>query len=294
MKRTGLGLLLSIIFICIFCSGSQAIVLDFYDNVACPPGFYGLAYYNFYDAPKLKDDSGENVKTATGDDFDMTMHVLSLRPVVYWKGLNTLWAFNAVIPFGQMEARNLTTGEKERSTGMGDVLIGPAVFLFQHEKSMTFLSFWEFVSVPTGDYSRTRAIEGGPNLGYKYWYLQHQLAFATSFAEKSKVSYDMNVNYFQKFSTSDLKPGDSMEFEGILGYGITDSIRVGAYARYWFDLQGSTNYDVDADKVKIFGAGPSIAYSKEKWGLNLRYIYDFEAENTTKGSQVWLRFNYSF
>lgn len=294
MRRIGFCLLLSLVLVGIMCGSSRAIVLDFYDNVAAPPGFYGLAYYNFYDAPKLKDDSGRTVKTATGDDISMTMNVVSLRPVVYLKGLDTLWAFNAVIPFGKMEQRNLSTGATETSSGLGDILIGPAVFLFQHEKTGTFLSFWEFVSVPTGDYSRIRAIEGGPNLGYKYWYLQHQLAFATSFVEKSKWSYDMNVSYFQKFNTTDLKPGDSMEFEGILGYGITDAFRVGAYARYWFDLKGSTSYDVDSDKVKIFSAGPSIAYAKEKWGLNLRYVYDFDVKNSVQGSQVWLRFNYSF
>lgn len=293
MKRIGLCFL-SLIFVCVMCAPSKAIVLDFYDNVAAPPGFYGLVYYNFYDAPKLKDDSSRTVKTATGDDLSMTLNVASLRPVVYFKGFDMLWALNAVIPFGKIEAKNFTTGDTEESSGLGDILVGPAVFLFRHEKSGTFLSFWEFVSIPTGDYSRIRAIEGGPNLGYKYWYLQHQLAFATSFAEKSKWSYDMNISYFQKLSTADIKPGDSMEIEGILGYGITDAIRVGAYARYWFDLQDSTSFDVDSDKVKIFSAGPGIAYMKEKWGVNLRYVYDFDVKNSPQGSQVWLRFNYSF
>jgi hypothetical protein len=294
MKRNGLLVVISLFLVGAFFTPSNAIVLDFQDNVACPPGFYGLAYYNYVDQPKLKDNSGNTVKTATGDDLDLTVHVGSLRPVYYWKGLGTLFAANVIVPFGEASARNFATGRRQSSSGLGDILFGPAVFLYTHEKTGTALSFWEFASAPTGDYSKRRAEEGGPNLGLNYWYLQHQLAFSTVFYDKSPWSFDMNINYYQKFNASQVKPGDSFEPEAIVGYGLTDALRVGVYARYFFDLQKSEYFGAETDKAKIFSAGPSIAYSTPKWGVNFRYIHDFEAKNAPKGSQIWLRANYVF
>jgi hypothetical protein len=270
-------------------------VLDFLDNVLAPPGFYTVGYYNFYTAPDLKDDDGHNLKTASGKDLDLTLHQFILRPVYYGKTGCALWALNAIIPIGQIEARNYTTGRSESSGGIGDIAFGPAIFLFQHEKSGTALSFWEFVSAPTGSFKKSRAREYGTNYGLGYWYLQHQLAFATSFFEKSPLSYDMNVNYYMKLNGNDQKPADSMEVEGILGYGITPALRVGVYGTYYWDLKkGEDVNGFDILKKKAFSAGPSIAYGTEKWGLNLRWVRDFDVKNGPKGDYIFLKASYAF
>lgn len=282
-------------FVLLFSVQARAIVLDFLDNVACPPGLYGLAYYSYYTAPDLKDDGGHNLKTASGKDLDLTLHQLALRPVYYGKAGSALWAANAIVPVGRLEARNFTTERKQSSSGIGDIMFGPAIFLFQEEKSMTALSFWEFVSAPTGPFSKGRARQYGTNYGLGYWYLQHQLAFATSFYDKSPISYDMNISYYQKFDGNHQEPADSMEVEGILGYGITPAIRVGVYGVYYWDLKkGEDINGYDILKKKAFSAGPSIAYGTEKWGLNFRWVKDFDVENTTKGDYLFLRFSYAF
>ncbi len=294
MVRRLLLVLLAVSCMAVYAVPAKAIVLDFYDNVAAPPGFYGLAYYNYYDMPKMRDNSGGNVQTSRGDNLNLSVQTMALRPVYFWNGLGTTWAINAIIPFGSATGNNLTTGAKQTSSGLGDVLISPAVFLFQHEKTGTYLSFWEFVSAPTGAFSKTRAAQGGPNLGLGYWYFEQELAFATSFYEKSPFSFDMNINYFLKASTSDMSPGDSLEIEGIFGYGLTNMFRVGAYGAYYGDVQKSKMFGQTWDKAEYWRAGPSFSYGTEKWGFNFRYVYDFSAENAPQGSQAWLRFNYAF
>jgi hypothetical protein len=195
-----------------------------------------------------------------------------------------------------VRARN-SSGEKESSRGLGDVVIFPGVFLYENNDSGTFLSFWENISLPTGSWSEGRALRGGPNLGTHYWFLQHQLAFAQLFS-KGKYSVDMNLNYYQRFEepTLNARYGDSFEIEGIMGYGITDKLRAGVYADYWTDIKdtkidGTRN---EESKRKFFSVGPSLTYGTEKWAIHFRFVPDVMSENGPKGVQTWLRFSYVF
>jgi hypothetical protein len=83
--------------------------------------------------------------------------------------------------------------------------------------------------------------------------------------------------------------------EAILGYGITPAARVGICGNYYWDMKrGEDINGYDVLRKKAFSAGPSIAYSTEKWGLNFRWVKDFDVENTTKGDYIFLRFSYAF
>ena len=269
----------------------EAIQLDFQDNIASPPGFYGYLYYNNYTAGRLTDHSGKKVS-----DVDLSYNVGILKPTYYFKLWDRTFAVNASIPFGTVSLRN-GLGDKERSSGVGDISLSPGIFLYESNQTGTFLSFWEVVSMATGNWSEAHALRGGPNLGLHYWYLQHQLSVA-QLLWKGKVSYDMNISYFQRFKEPklDIRVGDSFEVEGILGYGITDKLRVGAYADFWTDVR-DTKVDgtkVDDRKRKFFSIGPSLTYGTEKWAFHFRFVPDVMSENGLKGFQTWLRFLYSF
>jgi hypothetical protein len=291
MKREGWIYSIMIFLVFCFVFPVQATVLDFQDNVANPPGFYGYLYYNNYTAGRLTDYTGKKVS-----DLDLSYNVGTLKPAYYFKLWDRTFSVNTSIPFGTVRSRN-SLGEKERSSGLGDITVSPGIYLYENNQTGTFLSFWEVVSMPTGNWSEGRALRGGPNLGLHYWYLQHQLSFA-QLLWKGKVSYDMNINYFQRFKEPrlDIRAGDSLEIEGILGYGITDKLRAGIYADYWTDVR-DTKVDgtrVDDSKRKFFSIGPSITYGTEKWAVHFRFVPDVVSENGPKGFQTWLRFLYSF
>jgi hypothetical protein len=269
----------------------EAIQLDFQDNIASPPGFYGYLYYNNYTAGRLTDHSGKKVS-----DVDLSYNVGILKPTYYFKLWDRTFAVNASIPLGTVSSRN-GLGDRERSSGFGDISLSPGIFLYESNQTGTFLSFWEVVSMPTGNWSEARILRGGPNLGLHYWYLQHQLSVA-QLLWKGKVSYDMNISYFQRFKEPrlDIRTGDSFEVEGILGYGITDKLRVGGYADYWTDVRDTKvdGTNVDRSKRRFFSIGPSLTYGTEKWAFHFRFVPDVMSENGPKGFQTWLRFLYSF
>jgi hypothetical protein len=270
---------------------AEATILDFQDNVASPPGFYGYVYYENYTAGRFTDHTGKKAY-----DLDQSLNVWTLKPSYYSKLWDRTFSIGSYIPFGIVSARN-AFGEKERSNGLGDVIVAPGVFLYENNATGTFLSFWENVSMPTGSWSETRALLGGPNLGTHYWFLQHQLAFAQLF-DKGKYSLDMNLSYYQKFKEPDLdvRVGNSLEVEAIAGYGITPNFRAGIYADYWTDVENTkiNGTSIDDSKRKFFSIGPSLMYGTEKWAFNLRLVSDVMSENGPKGFQTWLRFLYSF
>jgi hypothetical protein len=270
---------------------AEATVLDFQDNVASPPGLYGYAYYNNYTAGRFTDSNGDKAS-----DLDQSLHVGTLKPSYYFKLWNRTFSIGSYIPFGTVSARN-ALGEKERSSGLGDIIIAPGVFLYENNDIGTFLSFWENVSMPTGSWSESRALRGGPNLGTHYWFLQHQLAFAQLF-DKGKYSLDMNLSYYQKFKEPDLDVhvGDSLEVEAIAGYGLTPNFRAGIYADYWTDVEDTkiNGTRIRDSKKKFFSIGPSLTYGTEKWAVHFRFVPDVVVENGPKGVQTWLRFLYSF
>jgi hypothetical protein len=291
MKKLTLILLIIIALVFDSIIQAEAIQLDFQDNVASPPGFSAALYYNNYTTGRLTDHTGKKVS-----DLDLSCNVGTLKPAYYFKLWNRTFSVNASIPFGTVSSRN-SLGEKERSSGLGDITLSPGIFLYENNQIGTFLSFWEYVSVPTGNWSEGRSLRGGPNLGLHYWYLEHQLSFA-QLLWKGKVSYDMNINFFQRFKEPrlDVRAGDSFEVEGILGYGITDKLRAGVYADYWTDVR-ETKVDgakIDDSKRKFFSIGPSLSYGTDKWAVHFRFVPDVMSENGPKGFQTWLRFYYSF
>jgi hypothetical protein len=291
MKKHGLTFCMAAGLILALAIQARATVLDFGDNAASAPGFYGYLYYNNYSAEKITDHKGDSVA-----DLDLSYNVVTLKPFYYFKLLNHTLAVSVSVPFGAVSARN-SFGEKETSSGIGDIVFAPGVFLYENEKSGTYISFWENISAPAGNWSENRALRGGPNLGLHYWFLQHQLAFAQTLL-KGKISYDMNISYYQRFEEPklDLRAGDSVEVEGILGYGITDKLRAGIYADFLTDVRDMrmNGEKIDNSKRLFFDIGPALSYSTGKWSFNIRFVPDVVSENGPKGYQTWLRVLYAF
>jgi hypothetical protein len=291
MKKHGLTFCVAVGLILALAIQARATVLDFGDNTPSAPGFYGYLYYNNYSAEKLTDHKGDSVA-----DLDLSYNVVTIKPFYYFKLLNHTFAVSVSLPFGSVSARN-SFGEKETSSGIGDIVFAPGVFLFENEKAGTYISFWENISAPAGNWSENRALRGGPNLGLHYWFLQHQLAFAQTLL-KGKISYDMNISYYQRFEEPklDLRAGDSVEVEAILGYGITDKLRAGIYADFLTDVRDTrmNGEKIDNSKRLFFDIGPALSYSTGKWSFNLRFVPDVVSENGPKGYQTWLRVLYAF
>ena len=101
MKRTigALGLALALLSTG---AARASVLIDPYDNILAPDGFYGLAYFNYTQADEFMGPSGDDVA-----DVDFTATVGILRPIGYFHLGPVPLAFQAIVPFGKVEEKDV-------------------------------------------------------------------------------------------------------------------------------------------------------------------------------------------
>ena len=282
MKKLIAGL--SLALLCLSATNALAVLVDFYDNALAPDGVYGLFYGNYYHADEFTDSDGDKAVSA-----DLTASVAIARIVGYKTLGDYHFAYQAILPVGEVKESKVFD---ESSSGIGDLTFGPAVFLYADDNSGTYLSYWFYITAPTGEWDNDQAI----NLGAHHWYFQHQLALTAMLGD---FVCDMNLNYYQHTEEDDTKTEapDRFEVEASLGYPLTDKLMIGVNGGFYQDLDkvevaGVKQEDSDAERWQF---GPSISYTvTERLGVNLRWTHDVYAENDSKGDDVWLRLGYAF
>lgn len=276
--------LLCLGFICFWGGKADAVVIDPYDNALAPDGVYGLLYGNYYHAGEF---TGADGKKAA--DADLTAMVSLVRLIGYKHVGKLPMAFQVIVPFGQVEEKKIFN---EKSSGIGDLVLGPGVFLYTNEETKTTVSLWAYFIAPTGEWDKSKAI----NLGGNHWVFESQVSVNQQFG---KFIYDMNINnYFHaKETDTQTELPDRLELEMSMAYQVTDKLVAGINGGGFWDLAntkvgGVTVPDSRSERMEI---GPSIGYAlTEKLGVNLRWNHDVSSQNSTEGDNVWLRLGYAF
>jgi len=272
-------------------SMATADVVDPLDNGAAPPGTAVLVtYLGHGHYPDIADNNGDKA------DFGLDASSLVVRPVYFIGKIADKFSYgvNAIIPGVHLEldGDNIFGAPSSKETGLGDVGISPFIYLYENQDSQIFVSFWEFIFMPTGDYDKDNAV----NIGRDAWWFQHQLAFGWY---PGKFGVDFNVNYFQFTESDELKydEPDALELETVVHYGVTDSLRVGVNAAYWIGVDdakadGETIPDSEPMNFKL---GLNLSYTvNEQTTVGLRWMHDIESENYPVGDWVYVKIAYAF
>lgn len=273
MKRE-VGIFLSVVLLLTIGSMANADVLDPLDNAPAPVGTKVLAsYFAYQHLPEYEDQDGNTV------DIGVDVTYAAFRPVYFaGKVLGKTWGVNGVIPFF-----HIGTDGEDNADGVGDLVVGPFLFLHENPKEQFFLSFWEFAYTPTGH----------SDVSNDSWWFQHQLALGWY---PGPWSLDVCLNYWQRDedSAGDDLP-DAFEAEAVLGYAVTDKFRFGVQAAWWkdFDDIESSGVSLDGTEGENLKLGFNLGYMlQENLMINLRYMHDVESEAFTKGSWTYLRIVY--
>lgn len=283
MKKSVLAICVSLAILS-FATFGSADVIDPYDNISAPPGTFALVTYTGHaHFPDIADNNGHE------SDFGLEASSLVLRPV-YFAGKiadKLSYGINAIIPIVHV---SLDSANNE--FGLGDIAISPFIYLYENPESQFYISFWEFIFMPVGDYSQNNAV----NIGRDAWWFQHQLAFGWY---PSKFGIDFNINYFQFTESDELKydESDAFEIETVVHYGITDKFRVGINAAYWIGVE-----DAEVDGVTLpdsepmnFKIGLNLSYAlSENFSAGIRWMHDVDSENYPSGDSAYIKLAYVF
>lgn len=265
---------------------AAVVLIDSYDNALPPDGVYSLVYPNHFQAG---DFMGPDGKKAADADFKLDLVIL--RAVAYKHVGKLPLTFQVIVPLGRVEEGKFLDAT---SSGVGDVVFGPGVFLYANEASGTTVSYWLYAYAPTGAFDAAKPL----NLGGHHWYFEHQLAFnQTLFARK--VVLDVNVNFYHHTEEPDLELRAPPRFElaAIAGYQLTPKLIAGVNGGAYWDLadakvSGATAADTAARKTAL---GPMLSYQvTDRLGATLRWTHDLSAANDFKGDDVMLRAAYAF
>lgn len=274
-----------------FATLAAADVLDPLDNGVAPPGTFVLvSYLGHAHYPDITDKDGNK------SDFGLDASSLVIRPVYFAGKIADKFTYgvNAIIPGVRLslDSDNVFGAPSSNETGLGDIGISPFIYLYENQDSQIFVSFWEFIFMPTGDYDKNNAV----NIGRDTYWFQHQLAFGWY---PGKFGIDANINYFQFPESDELKydEADALEFETVVHYGVTEKLRVGVNAAYWMGLDDAQSDGVTMpdSKPMDFKLGLNLSYTlNENSTVGLRWMHDIDSENYTEGDWVYVKFSYAF
>jgi hypothetical protein len=283
MKRSFLVIHIALVVL-YFAAIASADVIDPYDGMSAPPGTLALfSYFGQTHYPDIAGNSGDKYHIGYDQSY------MLIRPVYFIGKIadKLSYGFNAILPVA-----HISVDVADNEFGMGDIGISPFIYLYENPNSKIYLSFWEFIFMPTGKYDENNIF----NLGRNAWWFQHQLAFGWY---PNQFGMDLNVNYFQFTNSDKLKydEPDAFELETVVHYGITDKLRVGVNAAYWVGTEDAVIDGMDITDTKPLnvklGLNLSYAFSDKITG-GIRWMHDVDSINYPSGDWVYVRLAYIF
>ena len=268
---------LGVVFIVLMMSFPvYADVLDPLDNASAPVGTKVIvSYFGYQHLPEYE------LQDGTAIDIGTDVSYAAFRGV-YFAGeiAGMTWGINGILPL-----LHISEDFSKGAAGVGDIPIGPFIFLYENPDKQVFLSFWEFATTPIGNDDVSR----------DSWYFQHQLAFGWY---PGPYALDVCLNYWQNDEDAiGQDVPDAFELEAVVSYAVTERVRLGIQGALWRDLDDYKLGDVNLNGTqgKNMKLGFNVGYMlQENIILNFRYMHDVVSEAFTKGDWAYLRLVYVF
>ena len=276
MKRsTSTVVLVFILTLPILMTATAALAVNFYDGSRAKQGAYFLTYTSLYLADEVTDTRGNKIKS----DYGLAKADEILRLAYY----SPDFVATALLPVGYMNVRSAN----QESSGLGDINLGVGHFLpFKNVDILPMM----FVKFPTGEYDVSKSA----NIGSNQYDIRPMVFLYKSFGD---FSIDAAAKYFFRLTnhTTNVLPGDEFYLQCLLGYNLTDKLKLGPSVNWMISRDKEQNGVKIANSAReAFSVGTDIYYRFSKMGVTFTYLYDVYVENTIKGHFFQLKTVYLF
>ena len=265
-------------------------------GVMPPPGLRLTTFIGYYDADHTLDGSGNDRPGIS--DFNVHASAVTPRLQYVWRGVE-LWganvetrvgfsvfvdahiSFDVQTPVGKIR-------RESSSTGIGDMLIGPAL-LGWHSEQFHQIAGAEFF-LPTGKFDKTQPA----NTSRGYYAVGPAYLFTWFPTDAIEVSGSLIYLINQKNHDTDYRSGDEVSFDYGLGYALTPAWQTGAsgylYKQVTDDEQNGLVVG-DGNSGRVASIGPFIRYHPSSdWGVTVKWQHEGLVENKTRGNRFFLQF----
>lgn len=248
-----------------------------------PPGIYGIAFVNHYEANRLNDFSGKQIGIP-----GFKVRATAITPRVIWvPGVSLLGGdlvAHMLAPLVEVEAK--TGGQSQKKSGLGDITMGLGVGHHHGSNLHTILGL--DVTLPTGSYRNGDLA----NLGRNYSALEPVLA--VSYLNSQGFNGDLRMGYLinRVNKATDYRSGQEFHLDYAAGWGLGNGwvLGLGGYYRKQTQLDKQMGVELSNSKTSGMAIGPSIKYDSGRgWFLTAKWQFEKNMKNSAQGNALWLR-----
>jgi hypothetical protein len=182
----------------------------------------------------------------------------------------------------------LTGSRSDSLTSVGDLY--PSASLRWNRGIHNFMTY-AMAGVPVGSYDAARLA----NLGTNHWSLDAGGGY-TYLDTKSGREFSATLGFTYNFENpdTDYKNGVSGHLDWAASQFLSEQLHVGVAGYFYQQLTGDSGAGaVLGDfKSRVYAVGPQIGYffpvGAQKWYLNLKGYYEFDARNRPEGWNTWI------
>jgi len=191
---------------------------------------------------------------------------------------------------------------RARAGGVGDITVSPFILQWHDQKLFGKPYFGRFdlpVVVPTGQYDSSRPL----NIGNHVVSLNPYYAFTILPTDKWEFSARLhylwnspNDNPYEGLDASSIQPGQAFHANLAVSYEVLKGLRLGinGYVLQQLSDDKMNGNSLPDSKERVFGIGPGLVYSGDKWWIYLNNYFETGAENRPEGIKVVLRYSRAF
>ena len=183
---------------------------------------------------------------------------------------------------------SLSGGQSDTLTSVGDLY--PTASLKWNQGSHSWMAY-TMAGVPVGSYEVGRLA----NIGTNHWSLDAGGGYTYLDATKGhEFSAVLGFTYNWENKDTDYKNGTSAHLDWAASQFLSEQLHVGVVGYFYNQLSGDSGSGaVLGDfKSRIAGIGPQIGYffpvGKQKWYVNVKGYYEFDARNRPEGWNAWV------
>ena len=246
-----------------------------------PPGLYGRLYGAYYNADDLTDDNGDKA------DLGFEVSVYALVPRVIWVSpyeiLGGSYFADVIVPIIQTELSIDAANVDDDQFGLGDACVEPVGISWHGARYDAAVALGGYL--PTGEYDKDNVASPGKDM----WTFMSTVG-GTVYADAEKTWSASILSRYEIHSEQEdenYTPGDDFHFEWGLAKTVNKTLDIGVagYCR-WQVTDDETDGVENSDKVSVMAAGPEISLfiPSQVLFVSARYLWEFEAKNTSEGA----------
>lgn len=260
------------------------------DWIPAPVGTDIIAGYAGYEKATRMYDDGKRIKGAPKLDVGYGIY----RQMHYRELFGKTVQYEIIVPMSRASLKG-NGFPKESLTGIGDVNLGAAMWLYNNDETRTYFVWEPFIVLPTGRY---RASKADVSPGENRWSTIQDFAFVQGVGKNTYLEamaefefYGKNKNYYG----STLKKDLSVRLMAFASTNITSDTVIGL--RYRYETGGSEK--INGYKVANSASDHQLAVDlthqlNDHNQLQLRYAHDVKVKYGPKLSGIQLRYAYIF